>query len=56
MKRRQKLVPWLVVAASVVAVAGGVSAKQVESISDPFLIEQLEGPPGSGARESVRKE
>ena len=47
MKKRQKLVPWLVVAALIGAVVGSVYAKQVEGISDPFLIEQLEGPPAA---------
>lgn len=39
--------PWLVMAAFWLAVVGSVSAEQIDSISDPFLIEQLSSPPAT---------
>jgi hypothetical protein len=45
MKRRQELVPWLVVAALGVAAVGSVWAQQADNVAEPFLTEQLEGLP-----------
>ncbi len=45
MKRRQKLVPWLAIAAFGLAVAGSVFAQQADNGHDMFLAEQLSGPP-----------